>query len=120
MFLSHINTKSELTKYLSQKLIEYYSGSYQRLLVMYQGTVEAIRPLEEVVSIPEMSEDRYSLEEGDQLVLLSAFDVMRKGPDCKLDVFSVHTDLFVLLVGHYPHIFPSQLQSSGQRKKTYA
>ena len=39
MFLSHINTKSELTKYLSQKSIEYYNGSSQRLLVMYQGIV---------------------------------------------------------------------------------
>ena len=104
MFLSHINTKSELTKYLSQKLIEYYSGSSQRLLVMYQGIVEARRPLEEVVSMPEMLEGRYSLEEADQLVLLNAFDVMQKDPDCKLDVFSVDTDVFVLLVGHYAHI----------------
>ena len=104
MFLLHINTKSELTKYLSQKLIEYYSGSSQKLLVMYQGIVEANWPLEEVVSMPEMLEGRYSLEEGDQLVLLNAFDVMQNDPDCKLDVFSVDTDVFVLLVGHYPHI----------------
>ena len=27
MFVSHINTKSELTNYLSQKLIEYYNGN---------------------------------------------------------------------------------------------
>ena len=52
MFLSHINTQPELTKYLSQKLIEYYSGSSQRLFVMYQGIVEANRPLEEIVSVP--------------------------------------------------------------------
>ena len=87
MFLSHINTKSELTKYLSQKLIEYYSGSSQRLLVMYQGIVEANQLLEEVVSMPKTFEGRYSLEEGDQFVLLNAFDIMQKDPDCKLDVF---------------------------------
>ena len=61
MFVSHINTKSVLTKYLSQKLIEHYSGSSQRLLVMYQGIVKVNRPLKEVVSMPEMLEGRYSL-----------------------------------------------------------
>ena len=74
---------------------------------MYQGIVEANRPHEEVVSMPEMLEGRYSLEEGHQLVLLNAFDVMQKDLDCKLDVFSVDTDVFVLLVGHYPHILKS-------------
>ena len=54
---------------------------------MYQGIVEANRPLEEVVSMPEMLEGRYSLEEGDPLVLFNAFDVMQNDPDCKLDVF---------------------------------
>ena len=38
--------------------------------------------------MPEMLEGRYSLAEGDQMVLLNAFDVMQKYPDCKLDVFS--------------------------------
>ena len=43
---------------------------------MYQGIVEANWPHEEVVSMPEVFEGRYSLEEGGQLVLLNAFDVM--------------------------------------------
>ncbi|KAG1676988.1 Transient receptor potential-gamma protein [Nymphon striatum] len=44
---------------------------------------------------------RHSLEEGDQLVLLNACDVMHKDPQSFLDVFSVDTDVFVLLTGHY-------------------
>ena len=35
-------------------------------------------------------------------MLLNPFDVMQKYPDCKLDVFSVDTDVFIPLVGHYP------------------
>ena len=52
-------------------------------------------------------------------MLLNAFDVMEKDPDCKLDVFSVDTDVFVLLVGHYAHI-PNSVTVTGQRKKKYA
>ena len=40
--------------------------------------VEANRPLEEVVSMSEMLEGKYSPEEEDQLVLLNASDVMQK------------------------------------------
>ena len=47
---------------------------------------EANRPFEEVVNMPEMLQVRFTGRRN-QLVLLNAFDVMRKDPDCKLDVF---------------------------------
>ncbi|KAG1650719.1 Orexin receptor type 1 [Nymphon striatum] len=49
-------------------------------------------PLSDIVSMPGMSSGRHSLEEGDQLVLLNACDVMHKDPQSFLDVFSVDTD----------------------------
>ena len=51
--------------------------------------------------MPEMAGCQHNLEEGDQLVLLIAFDVMHKNPESVLDVFSVDTDVFVLLLGNF-------------------
>ena len=67
--------------------------------------------------MPEIAAGEHSLEEGDQLVLLNAFDVMHKDPNCKLDIFSVDTDVFVLLVGHDPLIPKSTtlLRRKGER-----
>ncbi len=96
-FLSHINTKAELTKYLSDKLINHYRGKPQKVLVMHHTTMEANCPLHVVVDMPEMTSGTHNLEEGDQLVLLNAFDVMHKHPRAKLDVFSIDTDVFVIL-----------------------
>ena len=53
--------------------------------------------------MPETLEGRYSLEEGDQLVMLNGFDVIQK-TDREMDVFSVDTDVFILLVGNCPNI----------------
>ena len=43
----------------------------------------------------------HNLEEGDQLVILNAFDVIHKNPTTTLDVFSTDTDVFVLLTGFF-------------------
>ena len=99
-FLSHIETKAELTKYLSDKLMTYYKDRGQKLIVMHHTTIEANVPLSVAVCMPEMEAGGHNLEEGDQLVLLNAFDVMYKNPNATLDVFSVDTDVFVLLTGH--------------------
>ena len=47
----------------------------------------------------ELAAGQHNLEE---LVVLNAFDVMLKDPQSKLDVFSVDTDVFVLLTCFYP------------------
>jgi len=100
-FFSHINTQGELTKYLSDKLLKHYQSNSQRLLVMHHTIMEANCPLSEVTSMPEMAGCQHNLEEGDQLVLLNAFYVMHKNPESVLDVFSVDTDVFVLLLGNF-------------------
>ena len=56
----------------------------------------------------------HNLEEGDQLVLLNAFDVI-------LDVFSVDTDILVLLTGHYTKLprFTTLIKKKGERISIY-
>jgi len=80
-FLSHIETKVEFTKYLSDKLITYYKDQGQKLIFM-----------PETVCMPEMEAGEHNLEERDQLVLLNVFDVMYKNPN--------DTDILVLLTAH--------------------
>ena len=58
--------------------------------------MESNHPLSEVVST-----GKHNLEEGDQLVILNALDVMHKNQQSILDVSSVDTDVFVLLTAHF-------------------
>ena len=97
-FLSHVSTEAELTKYLSDKLISHYQNKPK----VHHTTMIANHSVSDIVSMPEMAAGQHNLEEGDQLVLLNAFDVTDKNPQSILDVFSVDTDVFVLLLGHFP------------------
>ena len=103
-FLSHIKTKAELAKFLTDKLIQYYQGKPQKVLIMHHTVMEANCPLSDIVSMPEMTSGLHHLEEGGQLVLLNAFDVMHKNSNTTLDVFSVDRDVFILLTGHFPFL----------------
>ncbi len=124
-FLSHINTKADLTKYLADKLMSHYHDNTQRVVVMHHGTIVANCPLPNVLSMPELEAGKHDLEEGDQLVLLNAFDVMDKHPESKLDIFSLDTDVFILITGHY-HMLPKSttiIRKRGERlaiHKAYA
>ena len=99
-FLAHINTKAELTAYLSDKIISHYQNQRVKVLVMHHTTMESNHPLSEVVSLPALSTGKHYLE-GDQLVILNALDVMHKNQQSILDVFSVDTDVFVRLTAHF-------------------
>ena len=45
---------------------------------------------------------KHNLEEGDQFVLVNAVDIMSKDSQSTLNVFSVDTYVFVLLLGYFP------------------
>ena len=77
---------------------------------MHHTTMESNHPLSEVVSLPALSTGKHNLEEGDQLVILNALDVMHKKQQSILDVFSVDTDVFVLLTAHF-----SLIRRGGER-----
>ena len=77
-FLAHINTKAELRAYLSYKKISHYQNKRVKVLVMHHTTMESNHPLSEVVSLTALSTGKHNLEEGDQLVILNALDVMHR------------------------------------------
>ena len=106
-FLSHIQTKAELPKYLAHNVLAHYQGKPKKVLVMYDTVIEANCHLSNVVSMPEMTEGSHCLEEGDQLVLLNAVDIKHKAENAKLDIYSVDTDVFVLLTASYPLLPPN-------------
>ena len=104
--MSHIGTKDELTSYLAQKILHYYKGNPKKVLVMYRTTIQANYDISDVVSMPEMKTGHHSLEEGDQLVILNAYDIKLKYDNPILDIFSVDTDVFILLIGTYAVLPP--------------
>lgn len=116
-FLSHTSTKRDLTSYLPHTLLNHYQDHMQKVKIMYHDKMEANCPLLEIISMPEMIEGQHNLEEGDQLVLLNAIDMMHKDPETILYVFSLDTDKFVLLTGHIQLIPPSTtvIRKGGER-----
>ena len=100
-FLSHVNTKAELAEYLSDKLISHYQNKPKRVIVMQHTTMKANHSSSDIVSMPEMAMGQHNLEKGYHLVLLNAIDVMDKNPQSTMDVVSVNTNVFVLLLGHF-------------------
>ena len=79
--------------------------------------MESKHLLSEVVSLPALSTCKHNLNEGDQLVILNALDVMHKNQQAILDVFSVDTDIFVLLTAHFSLISQSTtlIRRGGER-----
>lgn len=78
-FLAHIKTKAELTEYLADKILCHYKDSTKKVVVMHHTSIMANCDLPDVISMPEMLDGRHTLE-GDQLVILTAFDVNCKDP----------------------------------------
>ena len=114
-FLAHINTKVELTVYLSDKIISHYQNQRVKVLVMHHTTMKSNHPLSDVVSLPALSTGKHNLEERDQLVILNALDVMYKNQQSILDVFSVDTDVFALLRAHFSLIAQYLIRRGGEQ-----
>lgn len=85
-FLSHIDTKAELTTYLSEKSLSLYQDKSDTKCVVVYGT--------EVKS----SLMTHSHEEADTLIVLHALDVSRSNRQADLYIFSPDTDVFLLLI----------------------
>jgi hypothetical protein len=75
--------------------------------VSFRNVVQSNVQLDEVVSLPELQEGRHELEEADQQIILHAIDIGRRVPQPKLNVYSLDTDVLVLLTGFHTQI-PSQ------------
>ena len=103
-FLSHIQTKAELTVYLAKKLLVHYEYGEQKFIVAYSNIIVGNRPLTDIVTINQMQEGKHSLEEADHQIVLHSIDIAQNDPETILDVYSLDTDVFVLLTAFYPEI----------------
>ena len=90
---------------------------YKKVIVMHHTKIRANCNLSTIVRMEGMEAGHHNLEEGDQLVLLNAIDIKHREQETKVDVFSLDTDVFVLLTGSYHQLPPlaSLLRKKGDK-----
>ena len=97
-FLSHGNTKRDLTKYLSWKISQVLSAAGKRYVPAYNSTAES-----NIVDFP--GELKFhSHEEVDTLIALHSIDVAKRNPFCQLYVACSDTDVLLLHLYFYSQI----------------
>ncbi len=94
--LSHIDTKSQLTKYLGDALLHKYHESQFTLIVVYGIRTFSNHPAAFSTAIAQ-----HNHEEADTIIPLHVLDVLRLSPDCNIDERSPDTDVFILLMDLY-------------------
>ena len=102
-FLSHNQTKADLTIYLANKIIS-YSEHLSKLIIVSAGG--------QTRSNGHIIFDENNHDEADTLMINQALLVaQRSPPDCQLTVFSPDTDVLVLLIANY-NLLPSNTSIS--------
>ena len=94
-FLSHVNTKRGLTKYLNHKIAQVFSASGKQYVVVYNSTAES-----NIIDFPDEL-TFHSHEEVDFLVVLDSIDVAK---NCQLYVACSDTDVLLLFLYFYSQI----------------
>ena len=74
------------------------------ILVAYSNIIVGNKPLTEIVTMDQMQEGKHSLEEADHDIVLHSIDIAQNDPETIFDVYSLDTDVFVLLTAFYPEI----------------
>ena len=94
-FLSHIFTKRDLTRYLSDKLATALSNARKRYVLVHNNIAMS--------NISDFPDDlrTHSHEEADTLIILHAIDVAKKNPFTQLHISCSDTDVFLLLLNYY-------------------
>ena len=98
-FLSDIQTKAELTTYLADKCLVYFSEHTETDFVVVSGTTAQSNHDR---LAPNLCEHRH--EEADTLLILHAIDASKDSSVKQLDVCSPDTDVLLLLLYWYPHL----------------
>ena len=96
IFLSHIDTKQELTVYLAQKAIAKFSEIGMSYIVTYD--IMSVTNIDDVA----FGIDVHDHEEADTLLILHGVKVSHRLPFCECIIYSPDTDVFLLLVHYYP------------------
>lgn len=113
ILLSHQQTKDELTL-LFQKNIAKEAESSQKVIVCVAGTeTKTNRP-----DLMDIAMLKHNHEEADTLILLHCLDAANSRPGCSIDVFTVDTDTYVLLVYMISSLPPCRLYMHAGRGKS--
>ena len=108
--LSHIDTKAELTTYLSEKILSHFQNKGDKRFVVVHDTVAES-------NFEDFSEDlkQHDHEEADTLIVLHAIDASNSNRRVqRLHVFSPDTDVFLLLLNKYPQLCPNTVFITGR------
>ena len=94
-FLSHVETKHELTVYLSKKFVSAFNLENRVYSVVYDTVCET--------NIDNMDDSikSHTHEEADTLILLYGIDVTKRDSFIELYISCSDTDVFVLLLNFY-------------------
>lgn len=102
-FLHHIRTRSELTKFLGDAVLEDFKYSKKKVLVAYHNKFLANVSMSDIVSTAERFH-HHTLEGAEQLILLNAMDIAKKDVNRKLCVYAKDDNTLVLLTSFYENI----------------
>eukprot|EP00795_Rhopilema_esculentum_P008784 gene8784-14814_t len=93
IFLPHVETISQLTKYLGEALLREYHGSRLSLIVVYGTTTYSNRT---AIFSPTILHHNH--EEADTIIHLHVLDALDSSPYCNIDVRSPDTNVFIMLI----------------------
>jgi len=105
--LSHIETKSELTKYLAEHSMQSLTAAGKAFVVVYDTTC-----LTNIAEYPDELK-QHDQEEADTLIILQAKHVADTNPFSELFIVSPDTDVFLLLIHYYPQLCVSTTFRTG-------
>ena len=97
-FLASIQTKSELTKYLSEKLVQQLKVDY--IVIHHKYLITNILDLD-----PSLR--NYSHEEADTGIVLTTLDVSKRDPFTYLAISCTDTDVLLILIHYYEQLTSS-------------
>ena len=107
VFLSHIKTKKELTKYLTEKFIDTMESIGKEYVVVYDTICKS-----NVAVDPWLKSHDH--EEADTLIVLYGVDVAKKNPFQDLVVVSPDTDVLLLLIAFYKSLCANTVFKTGK------
>ena len=111
--LSHVETKKELTAYLSQKFVEACEQAGKKYVVVYENLSR--------FNVTVSSEvECHTHEEADTLLVLYGVDVAKINPFQELVVCSPDTDILLLLIFFYKSLPTRTVLRTGRGSNLYA
>ena len=99
---SHTETKSELTFFLEDKVLQNYRSSTKKVITVCGTKTESNLPIDSTPPV-------HNHEKADTLIPLHCLDVASSSPGCSIYVHSVDTDVYILLLDIFNELQTDEL-----------